>query len=108
MWRQLVQPATDDGRSSLSQGGVAGVGGDGQVLIWLWVEGVNGQGEAAQGGRSFSHGAVTLRVSGLKSLRQTLGPGELVAPEGANRTNEMSDTIHPVWAFILKSVDTCI
>ena len=85
LWRQLVEPAADDGRGSLGQGGVAGVGGDDQVLVGLWGEAVGGQGQVADGGWRFSHRAVTLRVSGVKSLRQTLRPRELVT-SGAQTT----------------------
>lgn len=80
LWRQLVQAAADDGRGSLCQGGVAGVGRDGEVVVRL-----GGEGGAAERGRSLAHGAVTRRVSGEKRLRQPLRPGELVAPAGGNR-----------------------
>lgn len=79
--RQLVQPAANDGRGSLGQGGVTGVGGDGKVLVGLAGEGVVGQRKAAEGGWSFSHSAVTWRVPGVKRLRKTLCPREPVTPE---------------------------
>lgn len=83
--RQLVQPAADDGRGSLVQGGVAGVGRDGQVVVCLGEEGVGGQRGAAGRGRSFTDGAVTLSVYGMKRLREPLGPGELLTPAGGNK-----------------------
>lgn len=82
MWRQLVQPAGENRRGSLGEGGVAGVGGDGQVFVSVG-EGGGRQGEAAGGERSFTYSAVTLRVSGVKCLRQTLRPGQFVSPAGA-------------------------
>lgn len=70
---------------------------------------MGGQGEVADGGWRFSDGAVTLRVSGVKSLRQTLRPGELLTPEDTNTTLfTLSGNVasHPVNSFIVKSVDT--
>lgn len=69
LWRQLVQPATDYGWGSLSQGGVTGIGGDGQVLICLWGEAMGEQRDT--GSWRFPNCAVALRVSRVKSLRQT-------------------------------------
>ncbi len=61
---------------------------------------MGGQGEVADGGWRFSDSAVTLRFSGVKSLRQTLRPGELLTPEGTNATIFTNVASLPVNSFI--------
>ena len=65
MRRELVQPAADDGRAGLGQGGEAGVGGDDQVLVRLrGVQAGPGVG-GRRGGEGLSHRAVALGVGGV-------------------------------------------
>lgn len=67
---------------------------------------MGGQREAAGGGWRFSDGAVTLRVSGVKSLRQTLRPGELLTPEETNQTLFKLLVQKPLNTLIVKSMHT--
>lgn len=82
--RQLVQPATDDGRSFLRRGSVAGVRRNGSVLVRL-RQAPGGQGHPLGGGAALSNAAVALRVSGGTRPSRTSCPGGRLTPERRQR-----------------------